>query len=75
MKGLTLAELAEALRIPRRTVEMRLFRAGIKPILRGAIYDESVLEAIRNVLGKGRPPKAKPDEPDQTAKDKSKKQS
>ena len=54
---MTLAELAAALDIPQKTVEMRLFRAGIKPIVRGAIYDKSALEAIRNVPGKGRPPK------------------
>ena len=60
MEGLTLNELAEALDIPQKTVEMRLFRAGIKPIMRGAIYDKSALEAIRNVPGKGRPKKEKP---------------
>jgi hypothetical protein len=58
MEGFTLAELAEALEIPQKTVEMRLFRAGIKPIMRGAIYDKSALEAIRSVPGKGRPKKA-----------------
>ena len=60
MEGLILNELAEALGIPQKTVEMRLFRAGIKPIMRGAIYDKSALEAIRNVPGKGRPKKEKP---------------
>jgi hypothetical protein len=57
MEGLTLAELAEALKIPQKTVEMRLFRAGIKPLMRGAIYDKTALEAIRSVPGKGRPKK------------------
>jgi hypothetical protein len=38
-------------------------RKGIKPIKivgQTGIYDPSVVEAIRNVPGKGRPPKAKP---------------
>ena len=61
MEGFTLAEMAEILEIPVNTVEGRLFRAGIKPILRGAIYDKSVLELIRNVPGKGRPRKPKPE--------------
>jgi len=57
MEGFTLVELSEELGIPQKTVEMRLFRAGIKPLMRGAIYDKTALEAIRNVPGKGRPPK------------------
>jgi hypothetical protein len=60
MEGFTLAELAEALEISQKTVEMRLFRAGIKPLMRGAIYDKSALETIRNVPGKGRPKKISP---------------
>jgi hypothetical protein len=60
MEGYTLAEMAEALGIPVKTIEMRLFRAGIKPIIRGAIYDKSALEAIRNAPGKGRPRKTPP---------------
>ena len=57
MEGFTLVEMAEMLDIPVKTVEMRLFRAGIKPIIRGAIYDKSALETIRIVPGKGRPRK------------------
>jgi hypothetical protein len=61
MEGFTLIEMAEMLKIPVKTVEMRLFRAGIKPMLRGAVYDKSALEVIRNVPGKGRPRKPKPE--------------
>ena len=57
MEGLTLSEMAETLGIPVKTVEMRLFRAGIKPLMRGAIYDKTALESIRNVKPKGRPRK------------------
>jgi hypothetical protein len=67
MEGLTIAEMAEMLGIPYETAKVRLFRARIKPITKDALYDRSALEAIRNVPGKGRPPKAKPEvtpEPD-----------
>jgi hypothetical protein len=60
MEGYTLAEMAEALGMPIKTLEARLFRAGIKPVVRGAIYDKSALEAVRNVPGKGRPRKTPP---------------
>jgi hypothetical protein len=60
MEGFTIAEMAELLRIPYETAKVRLFRAKIKPITKDALYDKSALEAIRNVPGKGRPPKAKP---------------
>jgi hypothetical protein len=58
MEGLTIAEIAEALGIPYETAKVRLFRAGIKPKTKDALYDHSALEAIRNVPGKGRPKKA-----------------
>jgi hypothetical protein len=57
MEGLTIAEMAEMISIPYETAKVRLFRAGIKPITKDALYDKSALEAIRNVPGKGRPPK------------------
>jgi hypothetical protein len=64
MEGLTVAEMAEILSIPYETAKVRLFRAGIKPITKDAVYDKSALDAIRNVPGKGRPPKAKPEASD-----------
>ena len=57
-------EMAELLSVPVKTVNMRLFRAGIKPITKDAVYDKSALEAIRSVPGKGRPKKPKPETPD-----------
>ena len=74
MEGYTMTEMAELLDVPVKTVNMRLFRQGIKPITKEAIYDKSALEAIRNVPGKGRPPKAKPEpEPEKPAKSPAKK--
>jgi len=56
---LTIPDIAEELEITYLTAKQRLLRAGIKPVAKDAIYPRSVLEAIRNVPGKGRPPKAK----------------
>jgi hypothetical protein len=57
MEGLTITEMSELLGIPYETAKVRLFRAGIKPITKDALYEKSALEAIRDVPGKGRPPK------------------
>jgi hypothetical protein len=62
MEGYTMSEMAELLDVPVKTVNMRLFRAGIKPMTKDALYDKSALETIRNVPGKGRPKKT-PEEP------------
>jgi hypothetical protein len=59
MEGLTLSEMSTILDVPPKTVERRIQRAGFKPITREAIYAPEVLEAIRNVPGRGRPPKKK----------------
>jgi hypothetical protein len=63
MNGLSIAEMSNALGIGAPATKMRLRVAGIKPkgyVGQAAIYDESALEAIRNVPGKGRPKKPKP---------------
>jgi hypothetical protein len=59
---LTIPEIASELGISYITAKQRLLRAEIKPSAKDAIYPKSVLEAIRNVPGKGRP-KTKPDKP------------
>jgi hypothetical protein len=66
MEGLTLTEMSKILDLPPKTVERRIQRAGFKPITREAMYAPEVLEAIRNVPGKGRPPKKSkaPEKPD-----------
>jgi hypothetical protein len=68
MEGLTLTEMSQILELPPKTVERRIQRAGFKPITREAIYATEVLEAIRNVPGRGRPPKTKQEAPDKTTK-------
>jgi len=60
----TISQMAAELGIAPDTAKQRLFVAKIKPITREAIYDKSALEAIRNVPGKGRPPKPKPETQD-----------
>ncbi|MDR3311892.1 MAG: hypothetical protein LBS64_02015 [Spirochaetaceae bacterium] len=57
MNGITITKIAEKLGISYITAKQRLLRAGIKPKTKEAIYDESAIDAIRNVLGRGRPPK------------------
>jgi hypothetical protein len=58
MKGLTIDEIAEELGIPWKTAHKRIEKLGIKPLSYKALYDPAVVEAIRNVPGKGRPKKA-----------------
>jgi DNA-binding Lrp family transcriptional regulator len=65
MEELTVKEIAESLGIPFETVKSRIKRAKIEPVRYigpTAIYAPKVLEAIRDVRGKGRPPKDKPAE-------------
>ncbi|MDR0639235.1 MAG: sigma-70 region 4 domain-containing protein [Spirochaetaceae bacterium] len=61
-KGWTIREMAEKLELPEHTVQVRVSRAGIKPITREAIYPPDTLERIRDAP-MGRPPKARPEEP------------
>jgi hypothetical protein len=61
---LTISEMAERLEITYLTAKQRLLRAGIKPVTKEVLYDKSALEAIRNVPGRGRPPKAPFKEPE-----------
>jgi len=52
-------EMAEKLNVSVKTVNMRLFRLGIKPITKDALYDKSALADIKKVSGRGRPKKTK----------------
>jgi hypothetical protein len=66
-KGWTVREMAAELKIPEHTVQVRVSRAGIKPITREAIYPPDTLDRIRDAP-MGRPPRAKPEAPDQAGK-------
>jgi hypothetical protein len=64
MNGLTIAEMVKILGRMPSTIKKQLKAAGIKPIEYAgptAVYPASAPEAIRNVPGKGRPPKARPE--------------
>ena len=64
MDGLTVKEIASSLGVPTETVKSRIKRAKIDPVRYvgpTAVYDKSALEAIRNVPGRGRPKKPKPE--------------
>jgi hypothetical protein len=63
----TISEMAQKLGITYLSAKQRLLRAGIKPATSEVLYVASALEAIRNVPGRGRPPKA-PASPDEPAK-------
>jgi hypothetical protein len=63
MTGYTMSEMADILDVPVKTVNMRLFRLGIKPITKDAIYKKSTLKKIKDVPAKGRPKKTTRQEP------------
>jgi hypothetical protein len=66
MQGLTIREIADILGIDARAVKMRLRKAGIQPKTKAGktnIYDEQVVDRIREVSKGGRP--RKPDQPSQ----------
>jgi hypothetical protein len=70
MEGMTIDEIAGALKITPKTAHKRLERAGIKPISYKALYDPSVIEAIKIVDKGGRPRKAKLETPAKPGKGK-----
>jgi hypothetical protein len=68
MEGMTIAEMAKKLGLGLKTVEGRIQRGGYKPLTKDAVYAMDVFEAIKEVPGKGRPPKSKPEDPNKAAK-------
>jgi hypothetical protein len=60
MEGITIDEMSRLLKLPPKTVAIRLHRAGIKPISRQAIYPSDTPNKIKDV-SMGRPKKLKPE--------------
>ena len=56
---MTVSEMMEALNLPRKTIVMRLFRKGHKPLSYEAVYSKSAFEDIKKTSGRGRPKKDK----------------
>jgi predicted ArsR family transcriptional regulator len=61
MEGLTITEIAEILRITPQAAKFRLYRAGIIPVTKEALYDPSCVDQIRKISKGGRPRKEKPE--------------
>lgn len=59
-RALPIKELAAELGIQENAVKQRVFKAGIKPIIREAIYPPDTLDKIRDSLV-GRPKKTTPE--------------
>jgi len=60
MEGITIDEMSRLLKLPPKTVAIRIHRAGIKPMTRQAVYPLDTLDKIKDVI-MGRPKKAAPD--------------
>jgi len=54
---MTASEMAEKSGLKLKTVKKRLEAAGIKPITKEAVYDNSAYEIILNAPPRGRPKK------------------
>ncbi len=62
MEGLTIAEMADLLGLPVKTITARIRRAGIVPKYRAGrvgLYEKEVVKQISHVPRPGRPPKDK----------------
>ena len=60
MEGITIDEMSRLLKLPPKTVAIRIHRAGIKPMTRQAIYPLDTLDKIKDVI-MGRPKKPVPE--------------
>jgi hypothetical protein len=62
MEGITIDEMSRLLKLPPKTVAIRIHRAGIKPMTRQAVYPPDTPDKIKDVT-MGRPKKAAGPEP------------
>jgi hypothetical protein len=60
--------MAEKTGLKPKTILNRLRTFGIKPITKEALYDPTALAALEAMPPVGRPPKAKPETPEQAEK-------
>jgi len=60
MEGITINEMSRLLKLPQKTIAIRIHRAGIKPITRQAVYSKDTPDKIKGVI-MGRPKKAPTD--------------
>jgi hypothetical protein len=58
IEGITISDMVKELGLPRHTIENRLSRAGIKPIVPEFLYPPDTPDKIREAKV-GRPPKKK----------------
>jgi len=58
---LTIREIAEKTGKETNTIKQWFFTHDIKPITKDALYDKSVLDALKNAPSKGKPKKAPAD--------------
>ena len=56
MEGVTIDEMSRLLKLPPKTVAIRIHRAGIKPMTRQAVYSLDTIDKIKGVI-MGRPKK------------------
>jgi len=67
MEGITINEMGKLLKLPVKTIAIRIHRAGIKPITRQAVYPLDTPDKIKDVT-MGRPKKAALDSKGKAAK-------
>jgi hypothetical protein len=60
MEGLTITEIASILGIEPSAAKVRLWKAGIKPLTKEALYPREAVDAIKDIRN-GRPSKKLPE--------------
>jgi hypothetical protein len=64
MEGITIDEMSKLLKLPPKTVAIRIHRAGIKPMTRQAVYPPDTPDKIKDVtMGRPKKPEAEAAKP------------